>query len=135
MTPTRLPPSNRAARRCFTLLLTPLLLLGCQGSNSGSSADATADAAKAQDAKPNYQVIRRSRAPLSVVVAAGGRLQVVDLADEGNNRINKVILDTKLAPNSVVTLNAATGVTINAQPTKAKGPLNGKHTYEFRLMQ
>ena len=109
-------------------------LLGCQGNANNSSADATAaDARARQEKKPNYETIRRGRAPFSVLLAPGGHINVVHLADETNTRVNKVILDTTVPPNSVITVSP-NGIRVNAQ-VKAAGPFKRNHTYEVRLIK
>ena len=118
------------------ILLIPLLLLttipGCQGSASNSSSDATDTRAQIKEER-NYQVIRRNRAPFSVVLPAGGRIHVVHLADDRDNRVDKVILDTAVPTNAVITLSPSDGVRVNAV-VKAPGPLQRNHTYEIRLI-
>lgn len=120
--------SGRPACGAVLLAAATVVVVGCQGANSGGG-PATAGAPAKADARPNYTVVRQGPAPLTNVFAAGGKIQIVDTTD------NKVLLTTTVPPNSVVTLNTRTGVTVNARPTSAKGPLGPKHRFEFRLMQ
>lgn len=113
------------------LLILLAMIAGCQGSGQSSSGSDQA----ADKSKPAYTVIRRGHPPMSVVVTVPGKIKVVDRSDDHNNLIEKVLITIKVQPNTLITLNADTGVMINTQQTKAKGPYSFKHTYEFRLYQ
>lgn len=117
----------------FALVALAAALTGCQNPGASSSASSNAAAASAA-AKPNYTIIRIGHPPTSVVVPNGGRLQIVDVGEDRSNPLNKVILDTKVPTNAIVTLNP-NGVTINVSPTSATGPYDRRHTFEFRLLQ
>ena len=71
---------------------------------------------------------------MSVVVVPGGKIRLVDLADEQNQKVERAVFETTVGPNSVVTLNPGM-LSVNAKATGAKGPFSRKHTYEIRLVQ
>jgi hypothetical protein len=105
-----------------------IALAGCQGSSSSASNGAAASAT------PNYTVVAHGRPPVTYRrFVAGAKVKIVDTGEDGTANDTIMTIDG-IAPGSVVTLNYATGVTINAQKTKVKGPLPRTHLYEFRQM-
>lgn len=105
-----------------------ILLAGCQGSSTSASNGVKASAI------PNYTVVAHGHPPVTYrKFIAGANIKIVDTGEDGT--ANKIIMTIdNIAPGSVVTLNFATGITVNAQKTNVKGPLPRTHLYEFRQM-
>ena len=104
-----------------------LALATLAGRHNSSSNSTSADAAKADKAKPPFNVIRAGHPPFSTIITQTGRIEIVDFDD--NHKV--IVKKTKVVPNTLITLNT-TGISLNTT-TLSNKPLSRQHTYEIRM--
>jgi len=107
-------------------------LVGCNNNGSSSGPAAAPNAPKpvaAPTASPSATAstkLKSGPAPLTYVVGPGGAVRIMDTA------ITKPVVQVTAAPNAVIMIDQAKGISISNTVVKA-GPLPAGHQYEIWL--